>query len=555
MANFGAKILNNAVGALSAQQAIIANIGNNIANVNTPGYSRRTVSLETNFGRGSESGVNIGSGVRISSVSRVSDEFIERLLRESLGSHGSNGIQNEFLQRIEGLFNLTGDRQTVGSSLSSFFTSLDDLAADPASVELRSNVMQRGNDLTQTIRDTFNTLARLQTEADQRLVTEVQTVNSILTQIGQINGRVKVIEQNGSGPEASDERDQRNLLLGQLAEKLSFSSVELADGSISISLSSGLTLVNGTTVKPLTTTTTPSFAPGALPPSLDGGLLNYVVFDYDSTGTSPAHVDLTQVLKNGSGSIAGLLALRGYNDPSSTTAFEGDGTITQVAGRIEALTRSLLTSFNSTYLGPDRDGATAGHQPSSGDLDGDTPAVFGFFDFNFSGAKDRGVTPDGLPTSGDLNDIIANTGTRNFSSIFTLAISDPRDIAAARDVSGGPPAAAEFPPGDNQNLLALMAQRNQAQTLSAGGFSLNATWDQSYIESVTFIGNKSATISVAASVAEASLSTVQSRRDSASAVNLDEEFTRLIQAQKSYEASARMIRIADELLQQILQLI
>lgn len=555
MTNFGAKILNNAVGALNAQQAIIANLGNNIANVNTPGYSRREVSLETNFGRGSGTAINVGNGVRVGSLDRVSDDFIERLLRESQGNFGLNGIQSEFLGRIEGLFNLTGDRLTIGSTLSAFFTSLDDLAANPASIELRANVLERAQDLTSTIRDTYNSLARLQTEADQRLVTEMQTVNSILGQIGQLNGRIQVVEQNGSGPEASDERDQRDLLLGQLAEKIGFNSLELADGTVSISLANGLSLVNGSTVRTLGTTTTPSFASGSLPPSLEGGVLSYIVYDYDTSGTSPAHVDLTQTLKAGTGSVAGLLALRGYNDSSNTTAFEGDGVITEIASRVEALTRSLLTSFNSTYLGPDRDGGTAGHQPSSGDLDGDTPAVFGFFDFEFGGAKDRGGTPDGLPTSGDLDDIAANTTTRNFSSILTLAVSNPRDIAAARDASSGPPAAAVYAEGDNRNLLALLDLRTQQQTLSSGSFSLTATWDQAYVETVTFVGNRSASVSVATSVAQSSLATAQARRDSISAVNLDEEFTRLIQAQKSYEASARMIRVADELLQQILQLI
>jgi flagellar hook-associated protein 1 FlgK len=555
MTNFGAKILNNAVGALNAQQAIIANLGNNIANVNTPGYSRREVSLETNFGRGSGTAINVGNGVRIGSLDRVSDDFIERLLRESQGNFGLNRIQSEFLGRIEGLFNLTGDRLTIGSTLSAFFTSLDDLASNPASIELRANVLERAQDLTDTIRNTYNSLARLQTEADQRLVTEMQTVNSILGQIGQLNGRIQVVERNGAGPEASDERDQRDLLLAQLAEKISFNSIELADGTVLISLANGLSLVNGSTVRTLGTTTTPSFAGGALPPSLEGGVLSYIVYDYDTTGNSPAHVDLTRTLKAGTGSVAGLLALRGYNDSSNTTAFEGDGVITEIASRVEALTRSLLTVFNTTYLGPDRDGVTAGHQPSSADLDDNNPAVFGFFDFEFSGVKDRGAIPDGLPTETDLIDITANTTTRNFSSILTLAISNPRQIAAARDASSGPPAIPVYAEGDNRNLLALIDLRSQPQTLTSGSFSLTATWDQAYVETVTFVGNRSASVSVASSVAQSSLATAQARRDSISAVNLDEEFTRLIQAQKSYEASARMIRVADELLQQILQLI
>jgi flagellar hook-associated protein 1 FlgK len=556
MANFSSKILNNAAGALAAQQAIIANLGNNIANVNTPGFSRRIVNLETNYGRGTaETGISIGNGVRIGSVARQTDQFIEKLLRDALGSRGSTDVQNEFLGRIENLFSLSGNQQTIGSTLSAFFTSLNDLSANPSSIELRNNTLQRAGDLVNTIQQTFSSLASLQREADNRLATEIQTVNSITAQIAQINGQIKNIEQGNSEVEASDERDQRDTLLGQLAEKISFTTIESSDGTVQISLANGISLVTGETSKSLDFTNSPSFAAGNLPPALDGGVLSHVVYDYDPSSTGQAHVDLTQILKNGTGSVAGLLALRGYNADTNTTAFQGDGILVETASRVEALTRSLLTNFNQTYLGPDRDGATAGHQPSSGDLDGNNPAVFGFFDFNFSGAKDRGVTPDGLPTTGDLDDIVANTTTRNFSSILSIRPTNARQIAAARDTSSGPPAAASYAPGDNSNLLALIDLKNTPQSLSAGNFSLTATYDQAYNESVTYIGNRKSAADVAASVAGDNVVATQARRDSVSAVNLDEEFTRLISFQKAYQASAKMIKVADDLLTQVLQLL
>lgn len=554
MANFSAKILNNAAGALSAQQAIIANLGNNIANVNTPGFSRRIVNLETNYGRGgAETGIAVGNGVRIGSVARQSDQFIEKLLRDALGTRGSSDVQNEFLGRIENLFSLSGNQATIGTTLSAFFTSLNDLSANPSSIELRSNTLQRAGDLVGAIKQTYASLASLQREADNRLSTEIQTVNSITAQIAQINGQIKLVEQGNSGNEASDERDQRDTLLGQLAEKISFTALESSDGTIQISLANGISLVNGETSKALDFTNSPSFAAGNLPPSLDGGVLSYVVYDYDPSSTGAAHVDLTQILKNGTGSIAGLLALRGYNADTNTTAFQGDGVITEVASRVEALTRSLLTNFNQTYLGPDRDGATVGRQPSSGDLDGNVPAAFGFFTLNIVGSPD--LDGDGDPTIADLTAIETTTANRNFSSLLTLRPTNARQIAAARDASAGPPAAAEYAPGDNRNLLALIGLKNTPQTMSAGSFSLTATYDQAYNESITYIGNRKSGADVAASVAGDNVVATQARRDSVSAVNLDEEFTRLISFQKAYQASARMIKVADDLLTQVLQLI
>lgn len=84
MANFGAKILGNAISGLQAQQAQLANASNNIANVNTQGYSRRTVQLENRAGSTTSGAINIGDGVNISSILRISDSFLETAVGREL---------------------------------------------------------------------------------------------------------------------------------------------------------------------------------------------------------------------------------------------------------------------------------------------------------------------------------------------------------------------------------------------------------------------------------------------------------------------------------------
>ena len=555
MPNFGAKILNNAVSAIRAQQAVIATTGNNIANVNTPGYTRRVVKLETAESSREAGGINVGNGVRVGGVQRVADAFLQKLVYDAASEKSSNEVQNQFLSRLEKLFSLTGDRATIGSTLTDFFTAINDLSANPSSLELRTNVIERGEELTSTIQESFKYLAQLQTEADQRIATEIETVNAITAQIADLNQKISVYEVGSNGAVAADERDARDKLLQDLSEKLSFSSVELADGSVTISIANGFPLVAGNTSRQLQVTNQPSFSPGTLPPSLAGGILSYVVYDYNTGSGAPSQIDLTKTLQSGSGTIAGYLQMRGYADPSNTDCFQADGVIVEMASRVEAIARALLTSVNQTYLGPDRDGSTTYHDPSSGDLDGNTPDVFGLFDFEYSGTKDRGLIPDGLPTTTDLADLVATGGVQNFASIIKLNFSDPRRLAAARDASAGPPAAAIYASGDGRNLEALAALSTTTMSLQAGSFSLNATLGEGYNQTVGYVGNLKAASDVAVSVSADNYTTAADRRDQVSGVSLDEEFSGLIQFQKAYEASARMVRIADELLRQIVELI
>ncbi|RME58160.1 MAG: flagellar hook-associated protein FlgK, partial [Candidatus Dadabacteria bacterium] len=529
-----------AVSALSAQQAIIAATSTNIANVNTEGYTRRVLELKTRISGGSSTSLNIGSGVDIGAVKRVSDEFINKVLRGAISDKFNTSLQSDFLSRLEDVFNLTGDLTTVGTAITDFFSAIDDLSVNPASIELRANMIERGQDLVNAIKTAYNTIASLQTEADNRLVDEIASVNSLTSQIAQLNGLIATRESNGQV--AADERDRRDLLLQQLSEKISFDMVETSNGSVTISLKNGFTLVSGTTARELELTASPSFASGSLPPSLEGGVLRYIVFDYGSSGSS-AHVDLTQTLKDGSGTIAGLLQVRGYNDPSNTSAFDADGPLVEIASRLEAITRELLTTFNQTYLGPDRDSGTAGHQPSSGDLDGNSPSVYGFFTFDYSGTKD--ADSNGLP------DDLDNLNIDNFSSILDLTSTDPRDIAAALDLSGGPPNAASFAEGDGRNLTALSALQDTSLSFSAGSYSFTGTFNEVYNETVSKVGNLKSKADLDAKLAEDHLTTTQNRRDAFSGVSLDEEFSRLIQFQRVFEANARVIRTAADLLQQI----
>lgn len=537
MANFTAKILNNSVSALNAQQAVIATTANNIANVNTPGYTRRIANLETRTSGGSAASLDIGNGVQVGDVIRISDQFLEKMLHEASADKGSATTRNDMLDRLQRLFNLTGEQSGIGDTLGKFFAAADDLSVNPSSIELRTNFLSNAQNLVDSLRTSYNSVAALQNEADKRIASEVGDVNNLLTQIARLNGSVS--SREAVGGTAADDRDQRQVLIAKLAEKINFTAFEQNDGSVTLTLPNGFALVNEEKARQLTVTSSPSFG-GSLPPSLSGQALSYITYDF-SNGAGTQHLDLTQQITGGS--IGGLVSIRGYADPSNTSAFQATGSLVEVASRIESITRGLLTTVNTTYLGPDRDVSTAIHNPSSADLNGNNPAIFGLF--TFTGAPVS--TSSGLPVlSGALD---------NYSSQLQLAISDPRKVAAARDSSGGAPATASYSQGDGRNIKAIADLQSQTNSFSLGNYTFSGTFDDAYNETITKVGNEKSRAETDTKVATGNLETAQNKRDEVSGVSLDEEFTGLIKFQKAYQAAARMVKVGQDLLDEVLRLV
>lgn len=545
MSNYGAKILNNSISSLRAHQALLTVTGNNIANVNTPGYTKRNLQLEIEPATTTNGQLQVGSGVSLGNVTRQSDEFINRLLREAVGDKSKADIKDEFLSRLQNNFDLTGKQMSIGGAITDFFSAMKDLAQNPASIQFRTNAVERTRDLVEVINSSYNSAAKLQEEADSRLVNELNSANTILKQIADVNGRI--VAQEFSGNLAVDERDKRDILLKQLSEKLSFQATEVNDGSMNIYLTNGFTLVHGVQHNTLETTKSPSFTAGSPLKSLSGSALSFIVHDYGEDG-SPAHVDLSSIIAAGSGTLAGLLSVRGVPNISDTSPFQAGGGIVDTAARIDALARQLLTTFNQTYAGDDGDTTTVGFQPGSGDLNGNSPGAYGLFDFDFSGVKDA----DGNNIADDLT----ASGLTNFAGRLIAPVSNPRDLALSQDLLPNDPLTS-FASGDGTIAARLAALEQTSLTFTAGGgpYTFTGTSNEQYNELVTNLGGEVSSAKLTAKSAEDNLTVAEARRDEVSGVSLDEEFANLIKFQKGYQASARLIKLTDDMLQQIVTLL
>ncbi len=546
MTNFSSKILGNSVSAMTAQQALLSNSSNNIANVNTPGYTRRDISIQTRSDPAILDGIlRIGSGVQLGEVQRVTNRFLENSIRTAASRQGEALIKNDYLARVENVFSLSGPQMTVGSALNDFFSSVNQLGVDPSNLDLRLNVMQRGEDLVTVINNTFQEIATAQDELNYQVGQQVSIINSLTSEIAGLNHIVA--QREAVGVSAIDERDQRDVLLQKLAEKISFDILETPNGAVNLYLDNGFPLVHQATSRPLEVTTSPSFATGPLPPSLSGGVLSYVVYNF-GTEAAPSHLELTPVIKRGEGALGGVLQLRGTADVTNTSAYEADGDLVRMAARVEAVTKTLLTAVNQVYRGNDEDTTTPGFEPSSADLNGNTPGVFGLFDFDFTGVKDADV--DGLASIADLT----ASGIDSFSRILRLGFSNPEEFAAARDVDPADGTTA-FVGGNGDNAVALAGLRTQSFGFNLGSASFTGTFDELYNSSVSIIGSLKAAAQNEYQVAEANLLSAQTKRDQFSSVSLDEEFANVIKYQKAFQASARMIRTASEIIDTIVSLI
>jgi flagellar hook-associated protein 1 FlgK len=546
MVNYGAKILNTASGALSAHQALISVLSNNIANVNTPGYVRRSISLETRAGSSRESG-GFGSGVQVGELQRSVDSYLEKLVREAEADKYSFGTQEELLKRVDGLFDLTGGQATIGGAFTEFFTAISDLRANPSSIELRSGLLNKAEALAASIRDTYGEIASVQDEADSRLTGEVEQINAILDDIARLNGAIT--QQERGGNTAADFRDQREELLRQLSQKVGVSVVEQSDGSSYITLPGGFPLISNTTVRRLSVTQSPSFAgPAGVPPLLSGRPTSYVVFNYAPQGSTSQDIDLSETIRSVGGALGGLLAVRGLNGGTSTSPFSGDGPLVGLGSRIESIARTLLTSFNAAYRGSDEDPGVSGVQGNALDLDGNTPGVFGFF--SLQGTTITDSDGDGVASSTDLT----ASGVVSFANKISLAVTSPRGIAAARDVDPIP-GTLTLASGNADNLVALSSLRTTSFALGTVQSPSQMTFEDGYQEMLTYFGGEVSSAQFASKGAESRFIVAKQRLDQKSGVNLDEEFTQLIKFQQAYQASSRLVKTATEMLDTVIGLL
>lgn len=227
--------------ALAAQKTAIEVTGENISNVNTPGYCRQTAVLET-APFSSDQNSAVGNGVLVASVQRTYDRFLQTQINTSISAGGEQATEQAALQRVEPLFSdLAGNG--LGTSLQNLFNAWQDLAMNPQGAAERQSVLAKGQTLVDDFHRINNSLNGVKNDANQSLVAITGDINTTVEQIASLNGKIRTTQQGGGI--TNQLRDSRDLLIQKLADNVGITSLEQSDGSVSVSLSRGPQLVSG----------------------------------------------------------------------------------------------------------------------------------------------------------------------------------------------------------------------------------------------------------------------------------------------------------------------
>jgi len=547
-----AAALNVGKTSLFSNQKSIEIAGNNIANVNTEGYSRQKA-VYSDFPSLQFGSFFVGQGVKITDITREYDVFVSEQLLDKSQTLGTEDAKATPLAELERVFSVSEDN--LATEIDRFFDAWQELSANPSGQVERDIVIQRGELLASAFSTVSSELDSVRSNINNTVLSEVDAVNLKLNQIADLNGRIQTIEANGQS--ANSFRDQRDVLLQEVTYTLGVQSYEEPSGAVNLQLPGGLPLVQNSSALQLE----------AIPQG-DNLILQLNVGDssFEVAG------------KNLGGKFAGLLELR-------------DEFIPSLAEDLDLTAYELVQRVNSYHEdGVGLDGSTGvsffnnpGNHTSQGYQDPNDATAFNAGTFTLDVA---GTVTEVVFSGGSLNDLqsaIEASGAAVNSSVneqddgsFVLSISPQvpnSSIELEMSELGG---AYQAPSFTMQNMSALMSMSlTQAAQVAAGNSSapgdntnaldISALKDKNAVNGedtfVSFYGKMAASVGIEAgqnrlsqSGAEDALTQLKNLRDGTAGVSLEEEMISLIKYQRGFEASAKLLSTVDEMLVSVLSI-
>jgi flagellar hook-associated protein 1 FlgK len=455
--------------ALLANNLTLQTISHNVANVNTPGYTREETVLQTAMPNASSAGL-IGNGVKVSEIRRFVDKYLNDTIMKKNTDLQFQTTSAQYLQQMESILN--EDNAQLAQRLTVFFNAWQDLSIDPTSVPSRVALEAQGENLARSIRSVYSDLRVLQRQINSMVGQTVDDVNRITTVLAELNGR---IGEAGKDGQANDYLDQRTELLKQLSGALGIVSFEDDNGGITVLTSDGRSLVDG------------------------NNHWNLQVSDPDATGLfrinwedSKGNLsDITSNMKTGT--LGSLLQERDVN---------AQGFVDQ----LNALAQTIITEVNQIH--------------ETGYSLNQTTGIAFFKPLTQNYAADIAVSDD---VKNDVN---------NISSTSSLGR-----------------------PTDNDIALGIVGLGDARLLFTVNGRIMQTTPVDLVTSMLSSIGELTANAQDLVTYQTNTMSTLTKQQQSVSGVSLDEELTNLMQYQRAYQASAKLISIADDFLVTILGMV
>lgn len=241
-----ADIFNTAVSGLLAYRTAITTTSNNITNVNTEGYSRQRVTLETRPAEISSAG-SIGTGVDVASVERLFNQFDNDLINQYQTSFSRLETLGDLSSRIDEI--VADPDSNLTPAMDDFFSSVNDVTNDPTSIAPRQVMLGQADVMVERFHFLAGQMNQLDQEVDQRLSYVISDINALANNIADVNDAI-VRSLSLSDVPPSDLLDQRDLLVKKLSEKIEVNAVEQANGALNVFVGNGQLLVSsGNTFK------------------------------------------------------------------------------------------------------------------------------------------------------------------------------------------------------------------------------------------------------------------------------------------------------------------
>ena len=397
---------------ITAQRLALEVTGENIANVNTDGYSRQRVVME-NRPVGTANGFPLGTGVEISAVQRSYDNMLQLQLVNANSTYQENLAQQSALEQIQPTFNaLTSDG--VGTAVSNFFGSFQDLSVNPSGAAERQAVLTRAQIMVDSFHQADTSLTSVASTADQNLVGITADVTANARNLALVNQQI--LATNSVGGNANELMDQRDLLLRNISEQVGVTTSVANDGTASVTLAGGAQLVSGTKYATLYTNATGSPAANDI---MISGLGN------PPPANAPASDTLVATTGDGAtigGKLGGTMEVR-------------DTIVPKYRSMLDEMANQVVTQVNTLHqAGYALDGTTGNNFFDPAGLTAGTIAL----DPGLTATKIAAALPtatDPAPTSGGNNvnalklaalgsaSFAFSTGTATFGNFYNSLVS------------------------------------------------------------------------------------------------------------------------------------
>ncbi|MCH9670892.1 MAG: flagellar hook-associated protein FlgK [Gammaproteobacteria bacterium] len=242
------------VSGLQAAQRGLDTAGHNIANINTPGFSRQSAEFVTRPAYGTGNGF-IGNGVSTNTIRRIVDGFVTAELQVGTSKFSEAQTLADFSGQLDNLLASSGT--SLDASMQGLFSAFSDLSTDPSSTVARDLVLSQGATLAQRFGVLEQRLSALSGGVNEVLRTSVAEINGLAGALATLNEEIARNEGRFQQQPPNDLLDQRDELVRRLAEHIDVSTIPQDNGALNVSVGSGQALVTGSRASELVVTSDP----------------------------------------------------------------------------------------------------------------------------------------------------------------------------------------------------------------------------------------------------------------------------------------------------------